>query len=214
MNGAELHQKLAAYLESDANFRAVYNYTKQRFEAASNLTAHTFEHACRDTINSIYIGEAEHADMAIVLPAMIMHDIGFLYGGTGRTHGSVGADNLSDYLKKGGINLPPGKLGHITDCIRTHKGSAHGEEPATLEARVVSDADMLDKFGPVGIYQVIRVFAEFGGDFNQTVTALDNPKRHFQTSTGEKLGSALRPFNDQFIKALREAGEIYQENPS
>lgn len=212
MNRSELSNKLNAYLASDADFRAVYDYTRERFEAAAHLTAHNWEHARRDTINGIVIGEAEGADMNIVLPALIMHDIGFLYGATGRTHGAVGADKLDDYLREGKIKLGDQKRTHIADCIRTHKGSTHGENPQSLEAKVVSDADMLEKFGPVGMYQVIKTFTEFNAGFQKTVEALGNEERRFITPTGQRLGDSLKPFNQQFIKDLVDAYEPYRED--
>ena len=49
----------------------------------------------------------------------------------------------------------------MADCLRTHKGSMHNEKPETLEAKVVADADLLEKFGPIGVYQYIRTFTEF-----------------------------------------------------
>src|SRR5688572_17252477 len=95
-----LRTKLQSYLENDKTYQAVYAYTKQRFMSADNLPAHNWAHIYRDTLNAIIVGEAEGADMGIVLPAITMHDIGFLYGATGRTHGAVGADKLADYLKE------------------------------------------------------------------------------------------------------------------
>lgn len=216
-NSRNLRQKLQGYLESDADFRAAYDYTHERFEAAKQLTAHNWEHARRDTLNAIVIGEAEGADMTIVLPAIVMHDIGFLYGANGKTHGAVGADKLAEYLEAAGIKLEPVKLAHISDCIRTHKGSTHGENPETLEAKVVSDSDMLDKFGPVGIYQVIRTFTEFNANFEESLNALANESRRFQTATGNELAADLKPFNAQFVQALSDAYEPYrsdQEDPT
>ena len=64
-----LAKKLQSYLEADANYTAVFTYTKQRFKAATHLTAHNWAHAYRDTLNAIVVGEAEGADMSIVLPA-------------------------------------------------------------------------------------------------------------------------------------------------
>ncbi len=141
---AVLRQKLNKYLESNTQFRAVYDYVKRRFDE-SKLSAHNFEHIYRDLLNAIVIGEAEGADMAIVLPAMAMHDIGFLYGATGRTHGAIGADKLREFVADGQLDMPEDQLQHIAACIRTHKGNVHGEVPGSLEAQVVSDADMLDK---------------------------------------------------------------------
>src|SRR5476649_2893738 len=122
-----LTRKLQNYLEADPLYRAVYDYTKQRFETATNLPAHNWPHSYRYTLNAIVIGEAEGADMNIVLPAVTMHDIGFLYGATGKTHSSIGADHVVEYLKEGGIEYPAETVAKIADCIRTHKGSMHQE---------------------------------------------------------------------------------------
>lgn len=208
-----VREKLTRYLESDSDFRAVYDYTKGRFDESS-LGAHNFEHIYRDIINAIVIGEAEHADMEIVLPAMAMHDIGFLYGATGRTHGAVGADKLREFASDGNLPLSEDKLRHIADCIRTHKGNIHGEVPKTREAEVVSDADMLDKFGPVGIYQVTRVFTEFKQSHAVTIENLGRTDRQLITQTGKQLAEPLRQFNQDFVAALRAAYAPYEEELS
>src|SRR6266576_701338 len=123
--------KVRDYLARYSEFKAVYAFTKQRFKA-SHLLGHNWEHAYRDLINAIVIGEAEGADMSVVLPAAVMHDIGFLYGAASQDHGAAGADRLPEFLREGGINLDRLKLQHIADCIRTHKGNIHGEAPVTL----------------------------------------------------------------------------------
>jgi uncharacterized protein len=210
----KMQERLKHYLNTDPDFKAVYDYTRQRFEAATHLTAHNWQHAYRDTINAIEIGEAEGANMAVVLPAIVMHDIGFLYDGRGSTHGAIGADKLSGYLAEGNIKLDADKQVHIADCIRTHKGNIHGEEPETLEAKVVSDADVLDKLGPIGIYQVTKTFTEFNEPFEVAVKALGRVDRQLCTPTGNKLADPRRPFNQEFVAALKEAYEPYLEEES
>jgi len=211
----DLRHKLKRYLETDPDFRAVYYHTRGRFDAASQLTAHNWEHARRDTLNAIKIGEAESADMSIVLPATVMHDIGFLYGATGRTHGSIGADKLDEYMNEGGIKSSDAKREKIAECIRTHKGSMHGERPQSLEAKVVSDADMLEKFGPVGVYQGIRTFTEFNLDAAEIIRRLHRDSDlMFQTKTGQALGEPLRAFAGEFAVALGKAYEPYDEDES
>ncbi len=206
----ELKTKLQDYLENDLKYKTVYAYTRQRFDAATNLVAHNWEHAYRDTINAIVIGEAEGADMHIVLPAATMHDIGFLYGATGKTHGAIGADKLAEYLQEGGIEYPPDEVAKIASCIRTHKGSMHDEKPETLEARVVADADMLEKFGPFGIYSGLRTYAEFGWTIE---TILEREKQvlrlTLETPTGRRLAEPGRRFVAEFYKELKEAAEPY-----
>lgn len=204
--------KLAHYLASDPVFRDVYDYTRKRFEAAPHLTAHNFEHARRDVLNAIIIGEAEGADMHIVLCAAVMHDIGYLYGGTGRTHGELGADQLDDYLKDSHVNFPAAELEHIRACIRTHKGSVHQVVPDTLEAQVVSDADMLEKIGPMGTYQFIRSLTEFNFDTERVIERLAGAdQRRLVTKTGNAMAAERRGFATDFAKALNEAHELYRE---
>jgi uncharacterized protein len=203
--------KLIDYLASDPLFKQVYDYTKQRFDAAPHLTAHNFEHAYRDVINAILIGESEGADMSIVLPAAVMHDIGFLYGATGKTHGAVGADKLAEYLAEGHLSVPVEKLKAIADCIRTHKGSMHGENPETIEAKVVADADLLEKIGPIGVYQNIRTFGEFGLTADEVINRLKKlDSLTFSTTSGNLLAARIQGFATEFAKSLDQAYSTYR----
>lgn len=204
----ELPTKLKAYLEADPTYKAIYEYTKQRFEAATQLSAHNWAHTYRDILNAIVIGEAEGANMQVVLPAMTMHDIGFLYGADGKTHGAVGADNLASYLQDGGISYPDEVVEQIASCIRTHKGSMHDEKPESLEAKVVADADLLDKFGPFGVYQKIRVYTEFNYQLDKMLTeAAKVSSLSLETATGQQLAEPGREFVLTFFSDLTEAYE-------
>lgn len=209
----ELKAKLNEYLSKDANYKAVFEYTKKQFEEATHLPAHNWAHSYRDTLNGIVVGEAEGADMSIVLPAITMHDIGFLYGATGKTHGAVGADNLRQYLQEGGIEYGEQETERIASCIRTHKGSMHDEKPESLEAKVVADADMLEKFGPFGVYQNIRTFTEFNWPLEQSLERQTEIHRlTLETPSGQRLAEAGRQFVANFYKELAEAYEPYKES--
>lgn len=215
MPASELAAKLDHYLSADDAFRSTYHYVRQRLTGTPALVAHNWEHTYRDILNSLIIGEAEGADMRIVLPAMTMHDIGFLYGASGKTHGAVGADNLRAFMAEGGIAYPDDMAGHIADCIRTHKGSMHDEQPATLEAKVVADADLLEKFGPFGVYQTIRTFSEF----NMPLQAIIGRESVFaglrlETDTGRRLAEPGRQYVLDFFAQLRDAAEPYGTTPS
>jgi uncharacterized protein len=206
----ELVEKLNHYLKTDNFFNAVYGYTHRRFDTAPELTAHNWEHAYRDIINALIIGEAEDADMSIVLPAAAMHDIGFLYGGVGKTHGAVGADKLAEYLAAGDIAVDPDKLAHLAACIRTHKGSMHDEMPETLEAKVVADADLLEKFGPIGVYQTIRTYGERCHSAEATFTRLAKMGNLvFSTPAGQKLAASRDGYVEKFAAELKQAYEPY-----
>ncbi len=211
-SSVELKQKLDRYLADDPTYRTVFEYTKQRFDGAKELTAHNWAHAYRDIINAVVIGEAEGADMSVVLPAITMHDIGFLYGATGKTHGAIGADKLSEYLHDGGIEYSDEMIEKIAGCIRTHKGSMHNEKPQGLEAKVVADADLVEKFGPFGVYQLIRTYTEFDWPLKTLLErGGETGDLTLETPTGQKLIEPGVRFVLDFMRELAEAAEPYGE---
>lgn len=152
------HEKLEGYLKASPRLDRLYRATRERFEA-QRMIAHNWDHIYRDIINAIWIGEAEKADMDIVLPATILHDIGFLYDPDFRKHHLVGYAHCGDFLDE----WPVPAAQTIARCIRAHKGSTPGFEivPATLEEQVVCDADGIDKTGYTGVLQGIKAFVEF-----------------------------------------------------
>ena len=209
----ELRAKLRGYLDRDRTLRAVVTYTKQRFDAETRLTAHNWEHIYRDTLNAIVIGEAEGADMRVVLPAMVMHDIGLLYGPP-EGHGPLGADKLPEYLDAAGISYPAEAVARQASCIRTHKGSMLDQHPDGLEAKVVADADLVEKFGALGVYQNIRSWDEMGWSLTRIVgfgtgkfTALT-----LDTDTGRQLAEPGRRLVVEFFRELKSAAEPYGDS--
>jgi HD superfamily phosphodiesterase len=150
--------KLKKYLE-DKRLKNVHDGVKAAFEQR-DLIAHNWDHIYRDTINAIWIGEAEGAAMEIVLPAIFLHDIGFLHNPDPAAHNIIGAQKCADWLS-GWSGADKKK---ISACILCHKGRTAGfdTEPESLEAKVVHDADLLEKIGKIGILQGVRSFVEFG----------------------------------------------------
>jgi len=150
--------KLQTYLE-DERIKKIHDSVKTAFESR-DLIAHNWDHIYRDTINAIRIGEAEGADMQIVLPAILLHDIGFLFNPDPAVHHRIGAEKCADWLN----DWSAAEKSRIADCILSHKGNIAGFEvdPPSLEARVVHDADFLEKIGKIGILQGVRTYVEFG----------------------------------------------------
>jgi HD superfamily phosphodiesterase len=207
----QLAKKFTKYIANDSKLRKVVAAVKKDFDK-SGLTAHNWEHIWRDALNAIIIGEAEKADMGIVLPAIVMHDIGFLYGAIGKTHGAIGAKKLSMFLRKNKISYDKESVAHMADCIRTHKGSMHNEKPETLEAKVVADADLLEKFGYFGIYQYIRTFTEFNYPLEKIIKRNEGMKTlRMETRTGKKLAEPGRKLIIDFFNELDKAQNSYRE---
>lgn len=207
----ELRHKLDGYFDGDPRLRSVAVHTKERFDAEKRLTAHNWEHIYRDTLNAIVIGEAEGADMEVVLPAIVMHDIGYLYGPE-KDHGPRGAEMLPEFLRAAGISYSEDEIARQASCIRTHKGSRWDAYPESLEAKVVADADLLAKFGPLGVYQTIRTFGEFDWPLAHILARADlrrDAPLVLETETGRQLAEPGRRFMADFFRELAGAAEPY-----
>jgi HD superfamily phosphodiesterase len=209
--------KLQSYLAVARN-RQLYDRVKTSFRDHGPI-AHNWDHIFRDTLNAIVIGEPEKADMDIVLPAIMLHDIGFLYSPDPHCHHLIGADKCFDWL----LDWDEADRKRISDCIRSHKGKfpEFGIEPDSIEAKVVHDADMLEKFGHTGILQSLRTYVEFGvsgiekfqgyRDLRAIVKMQSELKALiFYTATGKALAEKKGGINkrrDFFIEALKELEE-------
>jgi uncharacterized protein len=152
------NKRLQAYLE-DEPIKKVHDRVKSAFDCC-DFVAHSWDHIYRDTIHAIWIGESEGADMQIVLPAILLHDIGFLHNPDPAVHNVIGAEKCGEWLN----DWSEAEKKKIADCILCHKGKTAGfnTEPQSLEAKVVHDSDLLEKIGKIGILQAVRSFVEFG----------------------------------------------------
>ena len=135
-----------------------------REAAQSAKAAHDFGHVKRVTVSARAIAEAEGADLDIVLPAALLHEL-FSFP---KNHpdsprsGEVCAERAADVLR--GEGYPGGYAEAVAYCIRVHPFSL-GVMPATLEAKVLQDADRLDALGAIGIARCFAVGAAMGRPF-------------------------------------------------
>jgi putative nucleotidyltransferase with HDIG domain len=96
------------------------------------------------------IAESEPADEELVLAACFLHDIAWFDTNADNSiqHGRLGAEIARPFLKKLGYRKT--QIENICYAIAAHVNEDH---PDTLEARIVSDADNVDRFGPYRILQ-------------------------------------------------------------
>ena len=118
--------------------------------------AHDFQHIMRVYKNAELIGRREGADMEILLPAVLLHDLVVYPKGSAKT--SKSADDSADMAEKwlNSCGYPQEKVNRICYCIRTHSYSKR-LTPASLEGRILQDADRLDALGAIGIARTFSV---------------------------------------------------------
>lgn len=203
-------QRLEKHLGSHRIAR-VYRQAEAAFRG-KNLIGHGWDHIYRDILNAVVIGDREQANMDIVLPATILHDIGFLYDPDASVHPQIGAQRCAEWLEE----WNPEEQERIARCILVHKGKMRefNLEPDSLEEQVVCDADMLEKTGWLGVLQAVRVFCEFAQNgkpeyyqlYNLAAAIAKVKSVTFYTATGRRLASERGGYlrGEVYEKALRE----------
>ncbi|WXG45146.1 MAG: HD domain-containing protein [Candidatus Atabeyarchaeum deiterrae] len=91
-------------------------------------------------------------DLDVLEAAALLHDVGkYIEKSDPETdHGLIGARMAEDILKKCGFEME--KMKSVSHAIRAH---THAVEPNLVEARILHDADYIDKVGAVGVATIL-----------------------------------------------------------
>ncbi len=112
--------------------------------------AHDISHVRRVVQTTLRLTDAENGHMAVTLPAAWLHDcVSVAKDSPQRALASkLAADKAVSFLET--LHYPSLLLPEIHHAIEAHSFSAN-IETATLEARIVQDADRLEALGAIGI---------------------------------------------------------------
>lgn len=145
-------QKISQYVQACLT----ESYQKRKEEDKVNLHRYLFgldyrwKHTLRVAQFGKVIAETEAADIELVVAACLLHDVAWFdtNAENSRQHGRIGAEKARPFLESLGYNSL--QIKNICYAIAAHVDEAN---PETLEAKVVSDADDVDRFGPYRILQ-------------------------------------------------------------
>jgi len=121
-------------------------------EQMAKLGLHAWPHIQRVLHLCEVIAKIEGQDVAVDLDvakvAVLLHDVAkhLEKEGSPLDHGDVGAVIAENFLKSVGFSDEKIKL--VCHAIKVH---THREEPTSIEAKILHDADFIDKLGAVGI---------------------------------------------------------------
>jgi uncharacterized protein len=122
---------------------------------------HDFDHVLRVYHLALRIAKEENADLEIVKAAALLHDVkGSAPGGEGMEraeHHIASAEFAGVVLAEEGWDLD--RIRAVQHCIRAHRFRNKSEEPQSLEAKVLFDADKLDVLGAIGAARTIAYAA-------------------------------------------------------
>lgn len=162
------------------------------------------------------IGEGIAYDDDIVYAAAWLHDIGVFLGNRPEApeelrhwdHVAYACERVPGILAHAGF--PREKIPAVLDAIRTHQPH---DEPATIEATILRDADILEQLGAIGI---LRNISKVGRDtryarFNEILPVLkrslaDLPGKVRLDKTKELAQEKIRLLGQFLAAAEAEAG--------
>ncbi len=131
-----------------------------------NDPSHDFAHINRVINLSKKIGEIEGANLDILLPAALLHDIvNIPKNHPDRSKASeMAADKASEMMSLVGYDQD--LIARVHKAIVEHSFS-RGEKPTSIEAAILQDSDRMDALGAIGIMRMVTVGTKFGANYYQ-----------------------------------------------
>lgn len=168
---------------------------------ASDASSHGWDHVERVWNLCRHIGRAEGADLDILRPAAYLHDIGRpeeKASGGAICHAVAGAARARIILEEQGIDGET--VDRIVHCIASHRFRRNGEQPETLEARVLFDADKLDAIGAVGIGRAFLFAGEMGARLHNPEADIMNTRPYSSEDTAfREFSVKLKKVKDRML---------------
>ena len=203
-------QKIADFVRA----RQQETYLKHPDRAGLDHHLVDFDYRWRHTLRVAQwgkiIAEAEGADVELVAAACMLHDVAsFDVIPDDRDHGRVGAEIARPLLEE--LGYTPEQVEAICYAVATH---ADVENPETLEARIVTDADNVDRFGA---YRVLYMCLPDIGDYEKLADKLRKRIERLEsyraqsplcTTTGRKLFAEQLDFQIAFFRKFVEEHDM------
>lgn len=174
-------------------------------EFLNDYGCHGFEHVERVYSTCLLLGKKNGADLTVLLPAAILHDVGRRYDKHAEESGRIASGILKE------LGYEEEKQRSIINAILAHSFTGNSI-PDTLESKILSDADKLDAMGAIGIYRASMYSYEHRlpiEDFvNHFYAKLLKLKELMYTSEVKKLAELRLKFMLQFLDEMEKEMQL------
>ena len=155
-------------------------------------SAHDMQHVYRVLNNAIEIAKGEeNVNMDVLLTAALLHDIGRADEklDPSADHAITGGDRAYRLLTET-PELPFDRAfaEHVRQCIRTHR-FRRSDPPASIEAKILFDADKLDVCGAIGVARTLM----YSGAHERPIYTTD-PDGSIRDGLGDTEDSFFREY--------------------
>lgn len=194
--------------------------TKMKYEKIIKIvqdkltcSAHNLDHVFRVYNLCLLLAKYERdVNLEVLIPAALLHDIARVEESQDKTgkidHAVLGSSVAENILRK--LEYEEEQIKEIKHCIITHRFRT-GNEPKTIEAKILFDADKLDVIGASGIARTFMLAGQFG----QRLIINDSIDDYIQSNTVEngrlKDVSKHTPFIEYEVKFKKIPDKLYTE---
>lgn len=182
-------------------------------EQKLTCSAHNLDHVFRVYNLCLLISKYEkNVDLEILIPSALLHDIARVLESQDKTgeidHAVLGSVIAEDILRK--LEYEEEKIKKIKHCIITHRFRT-GNEPSTIEAKILFDSDKLDVIGASGIARTFMLAGQFGQSLTVNETLSDYLKINAVENGRLKDVSKHTPFIEYEVKFKKIPEKLYTE---
>lgn len=188
-----------------------------------NDPVHGFDHILRVLTLAERLADRERADFEIVRAAVLLHDAQLKP--THRSEHHLASAKFAEQILQA-EGWPVERIEAVLHCIRAHRFRDDREQPHTLEAKVLFDADKLDAIGATGVARAIAYAIRAGKPFyapisqrflntgeletgelhsayHEHVYKLTKIQARLFTASGRELGARRHAFMEEFFQRLQ-----------
>lgn len=158
------------------------------------------EHTLRVLKFAEQLARKEKADLGVVRFAAILHDIGKYKETKKKKHAVCGEEMSRPILKN--FSFSEERKNNILHCVRRHSKHS-GDKAKTLEAKIIQDADKLDRLSPVRMAIYFYVGALKGKKFSviiKKVKKIVSDTKNFNTKSARELAKQKKKLCHEFIR--------------
>ena len=159
-------------------------FAKVNSHLCNNGGGHDFDHTLRVMHNAeLLLKHYPQANAEIVMLASLLHDIARPEEDQSRgrkCHAALGSQMVPQWLQE--CDFPEILFAPVAAAVRTHR-FRDKNEPETLEADLVFDADKLDSLGAVGVGRAFLFAGHFNARLHNTETEALNSESYSREDT-------------------------------
>ena len=168
---------------------------------------HGFDHVLRVYQIAGRLAREEGADLEIVQAAVLLHDVeppeevSSAPGANRPQHHQAAARFAGEILRAEG--WPEARIAAVQHAIRAHRFRDDAEQPQTLEAMILFDADKLDAIGAIGVARAVAYAAQ------HDQPAYAEPSARFRQNGQLEPGESHSAYHEFVFKLSKLKDRLY-----